>query len=48
MRNIFKLSFCILLVIFMFVCDNLIELDGLLDNLNVVMVDKVEFDLVYN
>lgn len=48
MRNILKLSLCTLLVIFMSACDNLTELDGLLDNPNAVTADKAELDLVYN
>lgn len=47
MRNIIKLSFVTLLVLFISACDNT-ELDGLLDNPNAVAPDKAELDLLYN
>jgi len=48
MKNIFKLSVCTLLVIFMSACENVTELEGLLNNPNSVTADKAELDLVYN
>lgn len=48
MKNIFKLSLCTLLVIFMSACENVTELEGLLNNPNSVTADKAELDLVYN
>lgn len=47
MRNIIKLSFVTLLVLFISACDNT-ELEGLLDNPNAVSPDKAELDLLYN